>query len=205
MQITAEGLALIKAHERLRLDAYPDAGYGWARATIGYGHTSAAGAPDVTRGMRITAAEAETILIRDLRKVEQAVRSAIRVPLNDNQYSALVSLVFNIGAGAFGKSTLLRKLNAGDYAGAADQFLVWNKSNGKVLSALKKRRASERSLFLKPVARPAPNHAARPADDGWTAPAPPVPTTLQANAPKLGGLLIFALAAALAAYIKTKG
>lgn len=155
-QLTAEGLAQIKAHEGLRLDAYPDAGYGWARATVGYGHTSQAGPPMVTRGMRITADEAEAILIRDLLKFETAVRSAVHAPLNDNQFSALVSFTFNLGPGNLQRSTLLRKLNMGDYAGAADQFLVWNKSNGKVLPGLTRRRQAERALFLKPVS------AARP-------------------------------------------
>lgn len=157
MTTSAKGLALIKAHEGLRLEAYPDAGYGWARATIGYGHTSQAGPPAVTRGMKITAAEAEKILRDDLRKFEAYVTSAVHVPLNQNQFDALVSWTFNLGPGNLKTSTMLRKLNAGDYRGAADEMLRWDKSNGKTLAGLTKRRAAERALFLTPAtAAPVP-------------------------------------------------
>ena len=163
MQTSDQGLALIKAHEGLRLEAYPDAGYGWDRATVGYGHTSQAGPPDVTRGMRITAAQAEQILRDDLRKFEGYVTSAVHVPLTQAQFDALVSWTFNLGPGNLKTSTMLRKLNAGDYQGAADEMLRWNKSNGKVLAGLTKRREAERALFLTPVARPAPKPAQKPA------------------------------------------
>ena len=162
MQTSDRGLALIKAHEGLRLEAYPDAGYGWDRATIGYGHTSQAGPPIVTRGMKITAVQAEQILRDDLRKFEGYVTSAVHVPLNQHQFDALVSFTFNLGPGNLKSSTLLRKLNYGDYAGAADEFGRWNKSNGKVLAGLTKRRAAERALFLTPVSRPAPKPAQKP-------------------------------------------
>lgn len=160
MKTSDRGVDLIKQHEGLRLTAYPDAGYGWARGTIGYGHTSAAGSPEVTRGMRITAAEAEAILRRDLGKFERAVSSMVHVALTQAQFDALVSLAFNIGPGALEKSTLLRLLNRSDYQGAADQFERWNKSAGKVLSGLVKRRTAERTLFLDGSARPAPKPAA---------------------------------------------
>lgn len=197
-----QGIALIKQHEGLRLEAYPDAGYGWERATIGHGHTSAAGPPEVTKGMRITAAGADAILRSDLAKFERAVTSLVHVPLTQAQFDALVSFTFNVGPGNLSKSTLLRKLNRGDYQGAADQFSVWNKSNGKVLKGLVNRRAAERALFLSgnepPVAKPTP-------EPEWTAPAPPTATPAQTAAPKLGAGLIVALAAALFAYIKMKG
>lgn len=161
MKTSDNGIALLKAHEGLRLEAYPDAGYGWSRATIGYGHTSQAGPPAVTKGMKITAVGAEEILRSDLVAFENAVRSAVHVPLNQNQFDALVSFTFNLGPGNLKTSTLLKKLNAGDYAGAADQFPRWNKSNGKVLAGLTKRRAAERQMFLTPAAtRPAPKPAA---------------------------------------------
>ena len=156
MKTSDSGVALIKAHEGLRLEAYPDAGYGWDRATIGHGHTSQAGPPVVTRGMKITAADADAILRADLVKFEQAVTKAVNVPLTQPQFDALVSFTFNLGPGNLGKSTLLRKLNAGDYAGAAAEFPKWNKSNGKVLAGLTRRRADERALFLSSApARPA--------------------------------------------------
>lgn len=163
MQTSDKGRALIRAHEGLRLEAYPDAGYGWDRATIGYGHTSQAGPPAVYRGMKITAAEADAILRADLKKFEGFVTSAVHVPLNQNQFDALVSFTFNLGPGNLRSSTLLRKLNSGDYAGAAAEFPKWNKSNGKVKPGLVKRRADEQALFRSPVA-PAPRPVPKPVD-----------------------------------------
>lgn len=162
MQTSEKGIALIKAHEGLRLEAYPDPAHGWSVPTIGYGHTSAAGAPAVTKGMRITEAGATEILRTDLRKFERYVLDAVTVPLNQNQFDALVSFTFNLGPGNLRKSTLLRKLNARDYAGAADQFPAWNKAGGKVLNGLTKRRNAERALFLTPgdaSPRPVPKPA----------------------------------------------
>lgn len=139
-QITDEGLALIKRWEGLRLQAYLCPAGVW---TIGYGHTG----PDVTPGLVITEAYAEALLRQDLRTFEDGVSRLVTAPLTDNQFSALVSLAFNIGLGAFARSTLLRKLNAGDYAGAQAQFHVWNKAGGKVLPGLVNRRAGEAALF----------------------------------------------------------
>lgn len=172
MRTSDRGIALIKAHEGLRLDAYPDAGYGWARATIGYGHTSQAGPPTVSKGMRITAVGAEAILRSDLQAFERYVNSAVHVPLSQPQFDALVSFTFNLGPPNLRKSTLLRKLNAGDYRGAADEFQKWTNSNNKVLPGLVRRRSDEREMFLsgtydlrppvKPVL-PRPVEAAPPA------------------------------------------
>ena len=197
MQTSDQGLALIKAHEGLRLEAYPDPGRGWEIPTVGYGHTSQAGPPDVTRGMRITAAQAEQILRDDLRKFEGYVTSAVHVPLTQAQFDALVSWTFNLGPGNLKSSTMLRKLNAGDYQGAADEMLRWNKSNGKVLAGLTKRRAAERALFLSQagvgnVTRPAPKPAQKP-----VAPAP-------AAAPSpvgIGAVVAVAVIIAIAAII----
>ena len=150
MSTSVAGRKAITAHEGNVLTAYPDPATGGEPWTIGVGHTSAAGLPKVVKGMRITAAQSDEILSRDLKTFEAGVRSAVKVPLNQNEFDALVSLAFNIGLGAFSKSTLVKKLNAGDRAGAADQFLVWNKAAGKVMKGLSSRRASERSLFLKP-------------------------------------------------------
>lgn len=149
MKVSAAGRKAIAGHEGVRLTAYPDPATGGEPWTIGVGHTSAAGAPKVTKGMTITAAQCDEILSRDLATFEDAVEDSVAVPLNQNQFDALVSLAFNIGAGAFGRSTLVKKLNAGDYQGAADQFTVWNKAAGKVMKGLVTRRAAERALFLK--------------------------------------------------------
>ncbi|MNT87817.1 Lysozyme RrrD [compost metagenome] len=85
----------------------------------------------------------------DLKKFEYAVNSAVNIPLNQNQYDALVSLTYNIGAAAFSKSTLVKKLNTGDILGAADQFDVWVNAGGKRMQGLVNRRAKEKLLFLK--------------------------------------------------------
>lgn len=157
MAINKETLELIKLEEGLRLNAYPDPVGVW---TIGYGHTANAGPPAPKKGMKITAAEAERILLSDLKKFEGFVNQYVKVPLNENQYGALVSLCFNIGPGNFSKSTLLRKLNAKDYKGAAEQFLVWNKGTVKgkkvTLPGLVKRRKNERALFLKVTSKASP-------------------------------------------------
>lgn len=148
MKTNDAGVALIKEFEGLRLSAYPDPAHGWAVPTIGYGHTSSAGSPEVTRGMKITVAESDEILRRDLGQYEDAVSKAVKVPLTENQFAALVSFTFNLGAGALRKSTLLKKLNGGDYAGAAAEFAKWNNAGGKTLPGLSRRRAAERDLFL---------------------------------------------------------
>lgn len=147
MKTNDAGVALIKQFEGLRLEAYADPAHGWKVPTIGYGHTDAAGAPKVYKGMKITAQKADEILRADLGQYEQAVNAAVTVPLNENQFAALVSFTFNLGAGNLRSSTLLRKLNVRDYTGAAAEFPKWNKAGGKVLAGLTKRRNAERALF----------------------------------------------------------
>ncbi len=132
-------LDLIKEFEGCYLDAYLCPANVW---TIGYGHTKTA-----KPGMTITQAEADRLLEQDVAWVKAAVIGAVQVPLTANQTSALYSFVFNVGAGAFRSSTLLRKLNAGDYVGAQMQFRRWNKAGGKVLRGLTRRRAAEAKLF----------------------------------------------------------
>lgn len=145
--INAAGLEIIKGFEGLGLSAYPDPGTGGEPWTIGYGHTSAAGPPKVYRGLTITRAEAEEILKRDLTKYEKAVTSAVTRPLNSDQFSALVSFTFNVGAGNLQSSTLLRKHNAGDFAGAAEEFGRWVYAGGNVMQGLVRRRRAERALY----------------------------------------------------------
>ncbi|MEL6237024.1 MAG: lysozyme [Pseudomonadota bacterium] len=138
------GLALIKESEGLRLSTYLDA---VGKSTIGYGHLIRPG--EMFNGP-ISLQQAESLLRNDLHDTEQGIASAVRVPLTQNQFDALASFVFNLGAGRLRSSTLLRKLNAGDYAGAANQFLLWDKAGGKPLKGLTKRRQAERKLFLTP-------------------------------------------------------
>jgi len=145
MQTTARGRALITQREGARLKAYRDAVGIW---TIGVGHTAAAGAPVPVAGMTITPSQSDQILSHDLAKFEAAVSGAVHVPLADHEFDALVSLAFNIGDEAFARSTLVRKLNAGDRAGAAEAFLMWANAGGKPI--LLGRRKAERKQFLNP-------------------------------------------------------
>lgn len=145
MKVSPDGLALIKRWEGCRLKAYQDSVGFW---TIGYGHTSAAGKPTVTSGLKITQKEAEDILANDLGKYEDAVQRAITKRPTQHQLDAMTSLCYNIGPGSFAKSSVVRKFNAGDIAGAANAFLLFNKAGGKVLTGLARRREDEKKLFL---------------------------------------------------------
>lgn len=160
--VNAAAIALVKEFEGLRLRAYADPASGGDPWTVGYGHTSAAGPPKVTKGTVITAAEAETILADDLARVAGQVRKLVTVPLNDNQFGALVSFTFNLGIGNLRSSTLLRRLNAGDYKAAAAELPRWNHAAGKVMAGLTRRRAAEQELFLTPVDGPVPDTLAPP-------------------------------------------
>lgn len=139
MKLSPAGLDLIKKAEGLRLKAYLCPAKVW---TIGYGTTRG-----VKPGQTITEAKAAELLREDVREFEQAVSDAVTVPITQGQFDALVSLAYNIGAGAFRASTLLRLLNRGEYAKAAEQFDRWNRGGGRVLPGLVKRRAAERKLF----------------------------------------------------------
>ncbi|MEM9216324.1 MAG: lysozyme [Cyanobacteria bacterium P01_F01_bin.150] len=138
--INQAGLNLLKSFEGLDLTAYLDPVGVW---TIGYGTTSG-----VYRGMKITQRQAEALLQTDLHRFEIAVTDSVTRPITDNQFSALVSFTYNVGAGAFANSTLLQLLNQGDIPGAANQFLVWVYAGGMVLPGLARRRRAERLLFL---------------------------------------------------------
>ena len=115
--------------------------------TIGYGHTNAAGLPKIVKGMQVTQEEGSAILASDLHSVEVDVNRLVKVPLTQNQFDALVSFHFNTGA--LGKSTLLKKLNAGDYAAVPSELLKWVKSKGQTLNGLIRRRKAEGQLFMK--------------------------------------------------------
>ena len=146
--INAAGLALLKEFEGCKLTAYPDPATGGDPWTIGYGSTG----PHVKRGVTITQAEAERLLLADLDRFEQAVTRYVTVPLTQNQFDALVSFTYNCGQGSLQTSTLLRKLNAGDYAGAQGQFARWNRAGGKEMAGLTRRRSAEAELFGTPDA-----------------------------------------------------
>jgi lysozyme len=147
-RINDEGFKLLTTFEGCELKAYDDRGGVW---TIGYGHTHG-----VFEGMSITQAQAEQFLQDDLEKFESFVEDAVKVTVNEDQYSALVCFCFNVGPGAdgFGGSTLLRKLNNGDYQGAAKQFPAWNKQGRVPVLGLTRRRLAEQSLFLSKPWRP---------------------------------------------------
>ena len=142
-QISSAGLELIKRFEGLRLSSYRDAVGVW---TIGWGHTRTA-----RPGMRITREEADGLLREDVARFEACVESAVGRMINQNQFDALVSFAFNVGCSALSRSTLVRKVRAGDALGAANQFARWNKAGGRVLAGLTRRRAAERELFERHV------------------------------------------------------
>ena len=134
---------LIKHFEGCSLEAYADPATGAEPWTIGYGHTG----PEVHPGMTITQDEADALLREDAEKVAKQIAPMVHVPLSQEEFDALVCFVFNVGIGNFAKSTLLKKLNAGDYEGAADELPKWNKAAGKVMAGLTRRRNAERELF----------------------------------------------------------
>lgn len=143
MKIDQTALSMIKDFEGCRLQAYQDLRGRW---TIGYGCTHG-----VSPGMEISQPEADKRLLDDIGMVYRVVDVLLSVELTENQYSALIVLVYNIGSGEFATSTLLEKLNQKDFSGAADEFLRWNHVDGKVVDGLTRRRQAERDLFLATV------------------------------------------------------
>lgn len=145
MKTSKTGIDLIKQFEGCRLKAYKcPAGI----LTIGYGHTGTVNGKPITADMTITELMAETLLAIDLQKFEKCINDNVKKPLTQNEFDALVSFVFNIGTGAFLKSSMLKLLNSGHMPLAAGQFDRWVYAKGKVLKGLQKRRAAEKALFL---------------------------------------------------------
>ena len=144
MKISDKGIEFIRQLEGEKLTAYPDIVGIW---TIGVGHTGFVDGKPVARGMTITKEKSKEILTADLKRFESAVNGAVKITLTQNQFDALVSLAFNIGEGAFTRSTLVKKLNAGDKKGAAEQFLVWKNAGGRVSQGLLNRRQKEKTMF----------------------------------------------------------
>lgn len=144
MNISDKGIGFLKAEEGERLSAYLDV---VGIPTIGIGHTGTVDGVPVSVGMKIDAEKSTELLLLDLAIVEQAIERQVTVPLTQNQYDALCSLIFNIGTGAFSGSTVRKKLNEGDYPGAAEAFLMWKRA-GSAVNILLPRRERERTLFL---------------------------------------------------------
>lgn len=146
--VSENGVALTMQFEGCDLEAYPDPGTRADPWTVGFGHTGR----DVKKGMKITQAQADAWLHADLAKAAACVNANVRVPITQNQFDALTDFCFNVGAGNFVASSLLRLLNAGNYAATATQFDRWNLAAGRILPGLVKRRIAERQLFMKPDA-----------------------------------------------------
>jgi GH24 family phage-related lysozyme (muramidase) len=177
MQISARGLKLIADFEGLRLNAYPDPGTGNEPWTIGYGTTVYPNGDKVKKGDVISPEQALDYLRHDSKKFSDAVNRAVRVPVNQNQFDALVSFTYNLGEGALNRSTLLTKINSHDYRGAANEFGKWIYAGNRILAGLVRRRTAERDLFLAPVA----------AEPTPTPPEPPVAADpVQPEKPKKG-------------------
>lgn len=141
-RINERGLRLVKEFEGLRLEAYRCPA---KILTIGYGSTG----PHVKEGMVITEAEAEELLRKDLARFEAGVNVMTHgFPTTDDQFSAFVSLAYNIGLGAFAGSTALKRHKLGNHIGAANAILMWNKAKGQILKGLVRRREAERKLYL---------------------------------------------------------
>jgi len=173
--INDEGFKLLTTFEGCRLDSYDDGVGVW---TIGYGHTKG-----IREGMTITQAQGEQFLQEDLEIFESYVEDGIQVDVNEDQFSALVCFCFNVGPEGFGSSTLLRKLNEGDYQGAAEQFPVWNKGGGEPLLGLTRRRLAEQALFFSKPWQPFLTYEW----DGTTSGQAATPRTLKLTSPPMRG------------------
>lgn len=144
MKPTENLIQMIKKNEGFSPRITDDVGH----PMIGYGCNLSVAEAKKYEGRTISEVEAVSLLLSRLTPVVDLVNKIVKVPLTQNQFDALCDLVYNIGSGAFSKSTLLKKLNGKDYAGAASEFVKWNMAGGKVLSGLTKRREEEKKLFL---------------------------------------------------------
>ncbi len=141
MIYSKDGLHLTEQFEGCRLVAYQDQ---IGILTIGYGHTAG-----VYKGMTCTQAQAETWLMQDIDEAAHTVNRMVKARLTQPQFDALVDFVFNLGAGNFEKSTLLRLLNANSIRAASNEFEKWNRAGGIVRDGLTRRRFAEKNLFKK--------------------------------------------------------
>jgi lysozyme len=157
MRVSDAALELIMRFEGFRAEAYRDAAGIW---TIGYGHTSMAGPPQVRPGMRITKAEAVDILRRDVERFARGVARAIGdealAKLDENQFGALVSFAYNVGLGNFRRSSVLRAVRDGRPEDVPRLLLRWTKAGGRRLRGLVRRRRAEGRLWMTPPGRRRP-------------------------------------------------
>ena len=144
-QISQHGLDKLKQWEGLKTKAYQDSNGEW---TIGYGHTAKAGGLEPVKGMVITKEDAESLLLKDLTQFEAAVENNVKVKLNDNQFAALVSFAFNVGTGAFKSSTLLKKLNKGDFDAVPAELMKWVHTGNTKNQGLVNQRRAEGYLWM---------------------------------------------------------
>lgn len=159
MKVSSSGLKLIEEFEGRILEAYDDADdhivkpgervYG--TLTIGVGHTSAAGPPKVYVGMKITSDEADAILAADLSSVELEVAHLVKVPLNQHQFDALCSFQYNTNWLGHRHCSLLSALNSGNYRLADEDFMLYDRSQGRIVAGLTRRRKAEKALFETPI------------------------------------------------------
>lgn len=146
MKTSEDGLKLIEKFEGCCLKAYRCPAN---VLTIGYGHTSAAGAPEVTEGLVITKDQAMEILRRDIAAFERELNSMLTCKVTQHQYDALMSFMYNVGVGALRKSTLLKRVNAGQFDMVRAEFMKWTRGGGRELPGLVARRRAEADLFIK--------------------------------------------------------
>ena len=145
MRLSQHGIAVAHYFESCKLKAYPDPGSKNGEPwTIGWGHTG----PEVKPGLVWTQEQADAAFLVDMARFERAVTELVKVPLLQGHFDALVLFAYNVGRKALETSTLLRKLNAGDYDGAALEFRRWNKNDGKVMRGLTRKRSAEECLFM---------------------------------------------------------
>lgn len=149
MQMTEEGLALIRRFEGFRDEAYRCPAGVW---TIGYGHTSQAGPPAVRPGLRMSEEEARRVLAADVEMFGNDVAALLVRAVSAAQFSALVSFAYNVGIGAFRRSSVLKAVNAGRFGDVPAALKLWVKGGGRVLPGLERRRAAEAELFLSETA-----------------------------------------------------
>jgi len=141
MKTSNKGIAMIKQYEGLRFSAYKCSA---GRLTIGYGHTK-----DVVEGQKITAIQAESFFIQDIMEVEKSISLLVKKPLNQGQFDAIASFIFNFGATKFSTSTLRQKINANpNDSSIAYEFSRWVYSNNKRSAGLIKRRDNEAKLYF---------------------------------------------------------
>lgn len=155
MTISKDGLDLIRHFEsclkpngRGAFESYADPAHGWKVPTIGWGTVEYPDGVKVKRGDVISQERADELLHWEVSQKATKASELVKVKLEEHQLAALTAFAYNVGTGALEKSTLLKKLNRSDFDGAADEFLRWNRADGKVMRGLMRRRTAERLMFL---------------------------------------------------------